>query len=241
MIMLENVLDVPRIFGDSHVLLEDASLVLPIGRYALLSANPEYHPALINILTGLRTPRRGFVYRTGFISWPIGRAGFVRGKLTGIQMTKFICSLYGIDYTACLNFISEIMTAPEFLQKRIAEWPSYVRLEYTFSIALVPAFDMFVIDANIPIEETRFSRLWRSVFEDRIVGNGLILSTFREDQLIDYCTKALVHEQGKFWIDDDLEACIRRYPPRQSRAEQPSGEGLDGADFGDSAEADGLL
>ncbi|MET3524074.1 capsular polysaccharide transport system ATP-binding protein [Mesorhizobium abyssinicae] len=241
MITLENVLDVPHIFGDSHVLLENANLVLPLGRYALLSANPEYHPALINVLAGLKTPRQGFVHRSGFISWPIGRAGFLRGKLTGVQMTKFICSLYGIDAEQCLTFLSEIMTAPEFIEKRIAEWPSYVRLEYTFSMALVPKFDMFIIDASLPIEETRFSRLWRSVFEDEIVGKGLILSTFREEQLIDYCTKALIHEQGKFWIDDDLEACIRRYPPRQSRAEQPSGEGFDGADFGDPSEADGFL
>jgi capsular polysaccharide transport system ATP-binding protein len=241
MITLENVTYAPEIFGDHRILLEDANLALPLGRYALLSANPEYHPALINILAGLRTPRRGFVRRDGFVSWPIGRAGFLRGKLTGLQMTTFVCALYGVDTVECVNFLSEIMTTPEFLKKRILQWPGYVRLEYTFSLALVPAFDMFVIDTVIPIEETRFSRLWRSLFEGAIVGRSLLLSNSREEQLLDYCTKALVYEQRSFRIDDDLEQCIRQYPPRQSRTEDSDGDGGETVEFEDPGEADGLF
>jgi capsular polysaccharide transport system ATP-binding protein len=240
MITLENVRDDPHLFGEHHVLLDGANLRLPRGRYALLSPSPEYHPALINILAGVRRPRRGFIRHSELVSWPIGRGGFIRGKLTGVQMAKFVCSLYGMDATECVNFLGDIMTSPEFLDRRIFEWPRYVRQEFTFSLALVPAFEMFIIDAPIPFEDTRFSRLWRSLFEERLVGRGLIFSTFREEQMLDYCTKGLIYEDGRFWIGDDLEQCIRRYPLRPSRAESGL-EGQDAADFGDLSEADGLF
>src|ERR1700723_184619 len=119
MITLENVMDDPHIFGERRVLLEDASLRLPRGRYALLSSNPEYHPAVINVLAGVKTPRRGFVRHSEFVSWPIGRGGFIRGRLTGVQLTKFVCSLYGLDSVECVNFIADMMTSPEFLEKKI--------------------------------------------------------------------------------------------------------------------------
>jgi capsular polysaccharide transport system ATP-binding protein len=241
MITLENVMDDPHIFGDRRVLLEDASLRLPRGRYALLSSTPEIHPALLNILAGLRTPRHGFVRHSELVSWPIGRGGFIRGKLTGVQMTKFVCSLYGLDSVECLNFLADLMTSPEFLDKKIYEWPAYVRQEYTFTLALVPTFEFFIIDTAIPDEDTRFSRLWRSLFEDRLVGRGLIFSTYREEQLMDYCTKGLVYEQGRFWIDDDLEQCIRRYPVRRSRAEQSGLDGQDVSEPGDPSEEDGFF
>ena len=241
MISLENVRDQPHIFGEYRTLLDGASLHLPRGRYALLSSTPELHPALISILAGTRTPRHGVVRHSELVSWPIGRGGFMRGKLTGVQMTRVICSLYGLDSVECVNFLGDIMTSPEYLDKRVFEWPAYVRQEYTFSLALVPSFEVFFIEAGIPSEDTRFSRLWRSLFEERLVGRGLIFSTYRQEQLVDYCTKGLVYDDGHFWIDDDLEQCIRRYPPRQSRAEQSSFEGDDIEESGDSPDGDGFF
>jgi capsular polysaccharide transport system ATP-binding protein len=225
MIELTNVTDEPHIFGEHRLLLDGANLTLPQGRYALLSSSPEIHPALIDILAGLRPPGHGSVRHDALASWPIGRMGFVRGKLSGFQLTKFVCSLYGLDSLACLDFLSGIMTAPEFLPKRVAEWPAYVRQEYMFALALAPDFQIFFIDHVIPIEESRFSRLWVSLFEEILVGKTLVMSNYRKDQLMDYCTKALIYEHGTFRIDDDLEQCVQRYTLRQSRAEQSDGGG----------------
>jgi capsular polysaccharide transport system ATP-binding protein len=237
MIELTNVTDSPHLFGQERLLLDRASLILPKGRYALLSATPELHRTLIDVLAGLRPPRQGRVRHEGLVSWPVGRVGFVRGKLNGLQLTRFICSLYGLDPEPCVDFLTGIMTNPEFLSRRVALWPTYVRLEYTFSLSLVPEFEIFLIDYMMPIEESRFSRLWQSLFEERLVGRSLIFSSQRPEQLLDYCTKGLIYEDGHLWIDDDLEQCIQRYPLRQSRTEQSGTSGGEDADSGDAAES----
>ena len=241
MIELRNVTDRPHLFGQDRLLLEGANLILPKGRYALLSETPELHPALIDILAGLRPPRYGYVQHERQASWPVGRMGFVRGKLTGVQMSRFICSLYGVDFHTCMDFLNGLLTSPEYLTKRIMDWPAYARQEYTFGLSLVPSFEVFFVDTVMPADKSRFSRLWSSMFGDLLVGRGLILSSYSVDQLMDYCTTALIYEEGGFRLDDDLEGCIARYPLRRSRADQSAATGPDDAELEESAAGDMLF
>jgi capsular polysaccharide transport system ATP-binding protein len=220
MLELAKVTDEPHLFGEQRLLLNDVSLDLPRGRYALLSATPELHKALIDVMAGLRPPNRGVVRHDGLVSWPMGRSGFARGKLTGLQMTWFICSVYGVQLTPCIDFLTGLMTAPEFLRRKFEDWPRYVLKEYVFSISLVPEFDIFFVDSMMPIDESRFSKLWQSLFEEQLAGRSLIFSCARENQLMDFCTKGLIYEDGRLWIEDDLEQCIQRYPLQESRAEE---------------------
>jgi capsular polysaccharide transport system ATP-binding protein len=229
MILLSRVTDMPRVFGEKRLLLSDADLFIPQGRYSLLSRTPEYHRTLIDVLTGLRPPRRGFVKHAGLVSWPIGRQGFVRGKASGLRMAEFISSLYGIESGSCIALISDLLTSPEYLSRPMEHWPLYMRQEFTFALALVPAFDIYVIEGAIPFEPCRFTRLWQALFEERLAGRTLILSTYRQNQMTDYCIKGLVYEQNGFRIEDDLDRFIQQFPARQSRSESATDGGGDAA------------
>jgi capsular polysaccharide transport system ATP-binding protein len=66
--------------------------------------------------------------------------------------------------------------------------------------------------------------LWQALFEERLVGKTLILSSYRQNQMLDYCAKGLIHEHHSLKIDDDLERCVERYPSRPSREEFGAGE-----------------
>lgn len=229
MILLRGVTDMPPLFGAKRALLSDADIFIPQGRYALLSRNPEYHRSLIDVLTGLRPPQRGLVQHAGRISWPIGRQGLVRGKASGLQMAKFICALHQIEPGPCIEFVSDLLSSPEYMPKPMEHWPLYMRQEFSFALALVPAFDIYVIEAAIPFEPCRFTRLWQALFEERLPGRTLILSTYRQNQMTDYCTKGLLHERNSFRIEDDLDQCIQHYPTRQSRSESAADTGGDAA------------
>ncbi|SMG08941.1 ATPase [Paraburkholderia susongensis] len=219
MISLNGVTDTPYIFGAPQPLLQDVDLCIPRGRYALLSRRPEFHRAIVDIVAGLRPPREGFVEHKRLVSWPLGRQGFVRGKPTGLRMIEFVCALYGMESTPCVELVSDLLTSPEYLPRSMEHWPLYVRQEFSFALALVPDFDVYVVEGTIPFEECRFTNLWLALFEERLVGRTLILSTYRHQQMMDYCTKGLVYEQYGLRIDDDLGECIRRFPPRRSRSE----------------------
>lgn len=233
MIHLYGVTDEPFAFGSRQPLLTDADLDLPVGRYALLSPTPERHRQVIDVLCGLRPPRSGFVRHEGNISWAIGRQGFVRGKANGLNTIQLLADRYELDANETADLVADLITEPQWLAKPMEHWPLYIRQEFTFALALAPAFDIYVIEGTIPFEPCRFTRLWLALFEERLVGRTLVFSSYRQNQLADYCFKGLVYERSALRIEDDLDQCIIKYPPRRSRDDSGSGEESFGSGFDD--------
>ncbi|MEB2401290.1 MAG: ATPase [Alcaligenaceae bacterium] len=219
MIQLIGVTDQPYAFGSRQALLANANLDIPVGRYALLSATPEMHRQLVDVLCCLRPPRQGFVKHDGNVSWAIGRQGFIRGKATGLSAIDFVSEMYEIDADATHELVADLVSDPRSLGKPMEHWPLYARQEFSFALALAPAFDVYVIEGSIPFEPCRFTRLWLALFEERLVSRTLIFSSYRQNQLADYCFKGLIYERSALRIDDDLDQCLGRYPPRRSRSD----------------------
>ena len=219
MLDLHSVTDRPTLYGHDVPLLRDVDFHLPAGRYALLSETPEYHRPVLDVLVGLRPPDRGSVSHVGRMSWPIGRQGFVRGRASGDDLIELVCGLYEMDADEAGELVATLISLPDYISRPVEQWPAHVRQEFTFALALLPDFDIYIVDAPLPFEPARFTRLWQALFEEKLVGKTLILTSYRQNQMIDYCAKALVYEHGRLIIDDDLDACIERYPARPSREE----------------------
>ncbi|MGB6243195.1 MAG: ATPase [Castellaniella sp.] len=237
MIQLNGVTDEPYVFGRRQALLADASLDIAVGRYALLSPVPEMHRHLLDVLCCLRPPRQGFVRHAGKVSWAIGRQGFIRGKATGLSMIDFVSEIYETDADATYELVADLLSDPKCLAQPMEHWPLYVRQEFSFALALAPAFDVYVIEGSMPFEPCRFTRLWLALFEERLVSRTLIFSSYRQNQLADYCFKGLIYEHSALHIDDDLDQCLIRFPPRRSRNDSgthadESGGGFDEGQLG---------
>ncbi|WP_165921369.1 ATPase [Novosphingobium sp. PhB57] len=219
MIDLLSLSDDVTVHGRSIHLFDNLDFHLEPGRYALLSTTPELRRSVLDVLAGLRPPRRGHVRCTGSVSWPIGRNGIASGKATGQDAIELISAIHGLEYPRACELVSLLVPRPDYLDEPFNTWPQYVKQEFNFALGLLPQFDLYVIDGAIPFEESRFTRMWQSLFEDRLVGKSLILSTPRQKQMLDYCTKALIYDGMDFTVDDDLESCIERYPAHSVREE----------------------
>ncbi|MBV9529053.1 hypothetical protein [Sphingomonas sp.] len=217
MIDLFSVSDECEVFGREVVLFDGLDFRLPPGRYALLSHSPEYRPLVMDIIGGLRPPRQGWVEIEGSVSWPIGRAAMLRSKATGIEFVYLVADLYGIERDYAGEFVSSLISRPEYLDVSLYVWPPWVRQEFNFALGLVPEFDIYLVDSQIPSDDSRFTRLWQALFEQRLVGKTLILSAARPKQMLDYCAKALVFDDGQLEIETDLEQCLERFPIRSAR------------------------
>jgi capsular polysaccharide transport system ATP-binding protein len=219
MIDFLNVSDELTVHGHTSYLFDQLNFHLPPGRYALLSLTPQFRRPVMDVLAGVRPPRRGQVVFAGPISWPVGRNGVASGKASGSDAIRLISTIHDLDRHRAAELVALLVSRPDYLEQPFNTWPQYVKQEFIFALVLLPPFDIYIIDGAIPFHESRFTRMWQSLFEDRLVGKTLILSSPRPKQMLDYCTKGLIYEDLGFSIKDDLETCIEGFPTQPEREE----------------------
>jgi capsular polysaccharide transport system ATP-binding protein len=213
MIELRDVFDTPTVAGEERCLALGVSMSIPRGRYAVVSRDPLLPRPTIDLFAGSRPPRRGVVYRSGVCSWPIGRPGVVRGRLTGVQIVAFIARIYRLDAILCACVVKDAMTNPRLLNERVEYWPLPDRIEFGLLLALLPKFDIYVVDGNLPYRNDRFSRLWTLLFDERIANATLIVSATRTAELKVLCDRAIIIQHGDIWIEKDLAHVLSQYSP----------------------------
>ena len=98
MIVLE---DIWKRFPRGPVVAQGLSAMFPAGRAtALLGRNGAGKSSLLAMMAGTLRPDAGRVVRHGTVSWPVGFAGAFHPDLTGVQNTRFVARVYGVDSAA---------------------------------------------------------------------------------------------------------------------------------------------
>jgi ABC-type polysaccharide/polyol phosphate transport system ATPase subunit len=214
MIGFSRVSDHVRSSGRRLELLDRASIEIPVGRYCLLTNEPLARRPLIDLLCGTRPPFEGEIWRDGRSSWAIGRSSLFRGTLTGSDLLGMFCRIYDLDRSYAEAFVDELVEDKSLLKTRGESWKPLARAEFGQALALLPRFEIYVTDGNVLFSTGRFGMLWRRLFQERVAGRTLIISSLHISNIFAFCEKALIVDNGVISIVDELEEAVDRYPPR---------------------------
>jgi len=214
MIIFQRVTDEPKIAGRERLLAADVDMDIPPGRYALLTDNILIKKPAVDLIAGLRPPHIGRIDFGGLTSWPIGRPAFLRGKVTGRHVVMLLSGLYGLDVRLANAILENTLTEPGNLDEVVEYWSVEFRHEFGFAVALLPSFDVYIVEGVFPYLKDRFTYLWRSLFDEKSAYKTLVSASSRVADLTEYCEKAIIFSKGRLEITDDLKAAIDEFPPR---------------------------
>jgi ABC-type polysaccharide/polyol phosphate transport system ATPase subunit len=168
------------------------------------------------------------VRRDGRVSWAIGPTLPFRSNLTGYQTIKFICDIYEIRRSAAVELTREMVDAPYDLDKPTSRWqvPAVIQLSYT--LALLPHFDVYVIDGPIKLGYPVFYERWRAAFEERVRNRPLIVSTAQIALASKVATiGALVENEKLLRVDNVRDHLKPTAAPAPVQAEESEDEETD--------------
>lgn len=216
--------------GARREVVRDCSFNFTDPRLLILSPEPHLRSGVVGLITGRFTPQRGEVRRAGRVSWAIGPTLPFRSNLTGRQTIGFVSDLYGLRRRQVADMVADVVDLPLDMDAPMLKWPVPAVVRFTYALALVPDFDVYVLDGPLRLAYPEFDRRWRAVFDERVRHRMLILSTAQivhapkaagAGALLEDGRLRRVTEVRKYLRGVDYIAAPAEADPTQAPAEDP--------------------
>jgi capsular polysaccharide transport system ATP-binding protein len=198
--------------GEYQPVLNGLNLTLPTGAsLGLLGGNGAGNSTLLQLVSGTLRPDEGEVITDGSISWPVGQAGSFHKELTGVQNTRFLARVYGVDSDELVDFVEDFAEIGKHFYMPIRTYSSGMRSRLTFGISMGIPFDTYLIDEVTAVGDARFRRKSGMVFRERIKSASAIMVSHNLSELKEFCDAGILLHQGQIFYFDDLEEAIERH------------------------------
>lgn len=223
MIELRDICKTYILNGRRKVVADHISAVFPpLTAVAILGRNGAGKSTLLKILAGTMEPDSGLVIPTGTVSWPVGFAGSFHAELTGLQNTRFIARVYGVDTGELEEFVADFAELGQHFLLPVRAYSSGMKSRLAFGISMGIRFDTYLVDEVTAVGDSSFRQKSEALFADRLSHSAAIMVTHSVDQVRRLCHHAAVLEDGKLSFFDDVEEAIqyhqilmRKAPPNQ--------------------------
>lgn len=190
-------------------ILKNVTLEIPTKTMALIGASRLEVMAVMDLFCRRLVPQTGAVHFDGAVSWPIGRPGPFFITVTGTQAISHFSVIYGFDRYQALAFMHAEFAAPKLLTLPISTWPKTFQTQFTMLMALVPPFDVYLVDTNIIMpDDVTFSERFLKLFNGRTQGKTVLITARQTKVIHALCDGAIVVADCKIYEQPDLKAAL---------------------------------
>ncbi|RUS64838.1 ABC transporter ATP-binding protein [Pseudorhodobacter sp. E13] len=198
--------------GEYRPIISNLTMTLPPGRaLGLLGRNGAGKSTLLQIIAGTMQPSSGRVIRAGRVSWPIGGTNSFHRDLTGLQNTRFLARVYGVDSDALVAFVERFAEIGRHFHMPLRSYSSGMRSRLAFGVAMGIPFDTYLVDEVTAVGDARFKRKSRSLFRARMAQAGAVMVSHSMSEMRSYCDSGLVLNEGHLEYYENIGSAIARH------------------------------
>ncbi len=209
MIRLDEVTKTFRADGVVKTIADRVSLTFgDTGAVALVGRNGAGKSSLLKLIAGTMRPTSGRIVTDGLVSWPIGFAGSFHADLSGMQNTRFVARVYGVDTDQLEAFVHDMAELGDYFYLPFRTYSSGMRARLAFAVSMGIDFDTYLIDEVTSVGDAAFREKSEAVLEERIADRAAIVVSHNLPLLARMCSAAVLIEGGKATWFDDVDACI---------------------------------
>lgn len=179
-------------------ILNGVNLTLAHGdAIGILGRNGAGKSTLVRIISGAELPDSGTVERSMSVSWPLAFSGGFQTSLTGLDNLKFICRIYGVDPSSCVEFVEDFTELGVYLREPVRTYSSGMRARLAFATSMIIDFDCYLIDEIVAVGDSRFqAKCHEELFVKRADRSRIIVS-HDPDFVRAHCERAAVLANGR--------------------------------------------
>ncbi|KHA50385.1 ABC transporter ATP-binding protein [Sulfitobacter geojensis] len=212
MIYLENLTKHFPTRGGRQTIVENLTATFPTGAsVALLGRNGAGKSTLLKLIAGTIRPTSGRVLSTGSISYPVGFQGSFHPDLTGVQNTRFVARLYGVDSDGLVRFVEDFAGLGAHFRMPLRTYSAGMKSRLSFGVSMGIPFDTYLVDEVTSVGDGAFRHKSVQVFDKRNETAGAIVVTHSAPMVRRLCNMAAVLERGQLHFYEDLDAALEHH------------------------------
>lgn len=192
--------------------LAGADLVFPAGyRIGLLGANASQNSSVLRMLSGVESPDRGVIRRTGAPCWPFDFSGFVETRATVPQNANFIAQVYGVDAGDVLRIATKLSGVKLVRGKPMNQYLGTERRALSLGLTLSLQFDWYFVDEKLPRIQGANMEAIEAAISDRIAHASVVWATTRPEALEGFCNAGMLLDQGSLTFYADYQDAVNAF------------------------------
>ncbi|PIE16832.1 MAG: ABC transporter ATP-binding protein [Rhodobacterales bacterium] len=210
MIRLHNLTKRYWLDGTEKVVADNLNFTFPGNQsVALLGRNGAGKSTLLAMIAGTTEPDQGEVITDGSVSWPVGFKGSFHRDLTGMQNTRFIARVYGVDTDALSAFVARFSELGRHFHLPVRSYSSGMLSRLSFGVSMGIRFDTYLVDEVTSVGDAAFKVKSQKLFAKRIGQSGAIVVSHSMNTIRRMCSAGAVLENGRLsWFDDVEDAIL---------------------------------
>lgn len=212
MIELKNVCKTFVLNGRSKVVADNISICFrPKTAVAILGRNGAGKSSLLKMISGAMDPDNGEIVRHGTVSWPVGYAGSFHPELTGLQNTRFIARVQGVDTKELVDFVEDFAKLDQHFYLPVRTYSSGMKSRLAFGVSMGIHFDTYLVDEITAVGDSDFKERSERLFQQRLSESAAVMVTHGLVQAKRMCQHAAVLENGRLEFYEDIDEGILRH------------------------------
>jgi capsular polysaccharide transport system ATP-binding protein len=212
MIRFENISKGFWVQGAYRPVIRRLNLDLPSGQsLGLLGRNGAGKSTLLSMIAGSLRPDSGRIVSDGSISFTVGFSGSFHGDMTGVQNTRFVARIYGVDSDELTAFVEDFAEIGPHFNMPVRTYSAGMRSRLAFGISMGIKFDTYLIDEATATGDARFRKKSHEVFRQRMAESSAIMVSHSMAEIRNFCDAGLVLHDGEIEVFDRIDDAIRRH------------------------------
>lgn len=197
--------------GRKHI-LQDFSFKFPENKnIGILGQNGTGKSTIMRLIAQSEFPDAGIIKRKGKFSWPLGFAGGFSPSLTGEENLRFICRIYDANISNVTEFVQDFSELGAFFFEPIRNYSSGMKARLSFALSMAIDFDVVLIDEILGVGDQNFQRKCMVKIKEKTIDSSIIMISHNMKTIRDFCNIAILLENEKLSIYEDVEEAITLY------------------------------
>jgi ABC-type polysaccharide/polyol phosphate transport system ATPase subunit len=187
-------------------------------KVGIIGSNGSGKTTVLKIITGITTPTRGSVRKSGKLASLIDLEAGFHPELTGIQNIYLNGMILGMSRGEVESKIDRIISFADigkFIDVPLFTYSEGMKLRLGYSIAINTEPDILILDENLYVGDSNFiKKTYRYLIDFSNKGNTIVMVSHDLNFIKKSCNRAIFLERGRIIYDGDTYDVLRKYKKR---------------------------